>query len=94
MTTEHDYNKALHAVTVLMNTKGDADWETAVNDYLNDNLSAIYHALRVAKKLAEEPSDDMAVCGWETLPSINSFDSEIAEKCFKAMRSQLYREIE
>lgn len=57
-------------------------------DHDTETLKCIREALRELEGMVLvpiEPTGQMAVDGWETLPSIDSMDSEIAEKCYAAM---------
>lgn len=61
-------------------------------------LATLFHALLVAKRLAMEPSEGMLLACAETLdmPGFPMTDRDRQDYAagFKAMRAQLYREVE
>lgn len=79
--TQHDYKAALDTIDIHCFTAG---------LWVVKHKQAILHALRIADKLMEEPSEGMNLAGvdaWEKSPL-----AVVAQ--FKAMRDQMLKEID
>jgi len=91
MTTEHDYAKALEYVDNVI--------APAVSGFTEDkpSIQAIRHALKLAEKLQEGPSSEMARIGVTIgmsarLGGSYTWDKYMAD-LFKAMRDQMLKEL-